>query len=409
LLVSLNWLKNYVDIGEETPEKLSEKITKSGIEVDGIEYIISDTSHNVVIGYVNECEQHPNADKLKLCQVDVGEEELLQIVCGAPNVAAGQKVVVAKPGAVLPGNFKIKKVKLRGIESNGMICSLQELSVKEQFVHTQYAEGIVVLPDDSVVGEKVEALLNLDDAVLEFDLTPNRADALSMLGVAYEVAAILDTNVHLPKPTYATLDEKATDYVSVSVENSEVCPYYGAFIVKDVEVKPSPLWMQNYLLASGIRSINNVVDITNYVLLEYGQPLHAFDYDLLQSNEIAVRQAYDREEIVTLDNQTRILTTDDLLITNGQKGVALAGVMGGAETEVHDGTSTILLEAAYFSGASVRHTVNKTGLRSEASARFEKGVDPNRVREAGERACELLAMYANATIVSGVAEFDELD
>lgn len=409
MLVSLNWLKNYVDYGELSPEKLGEKITKSGIEVDGIEYVISEASDNVVVGYVKECEQHPDADKLKLCQVDVGEEALLQIICGAANVGQGQKVVVAKPGAVLPGNFKIKKVKLRGIESNGMICSLQELSVGERFIHTQYAEGIVVLPDDAVIGEKVDALLNLDDAVLEFDLTPNRADALSMLGVAYEVAAILDEEITLPEPTLTKSDEKVTDYVSVTVDDATACPYYGAFIIKDVEVKQSPLWMQNYLLASGIRSINNIVDITNYVLLEYGQPLHAFDYDLLASKEIIVRRANDKEQLVTLDGQTRTLSQDNLLITNGDKGVALAGVMGGAETEVNDATTTVLLEAAYFDGQIVRQTVKETGLRSEASTRYEKGIDPNRVREAGVRACELLVKYANGTVVTGLAESDQLD
>lgn len=409
MLVSLNWLKNYVDFGEQTPEQLGEKITKSGIEVDGIEYVISETSDNIVVGYVKECEQHPNADKLKLCQVDVGEEESLQIICGAPNVAQGQKVVVAKPGAILPGNFKIKKVKLRGIESNGMICSLQELSVGERFIHTQYAEGIVVLPNDAVVGEEVDALLNLNDAVLEFDLTPNRADALSMLGVAYEVAAILDEDLSLPKPALPNSTEKVEDFVTVKVDDADACPYYGAFIVKDVKIKPAPLWMQNYLLAAGIRSINNVVDITNYVLLEYGQPLHAFDYDLLDSTEIVVRHAKDQEQLVTLDGQTRTLTPDNLLITNGEKGVALAGVMGGAETEVHENTSTILLEAAYFDGQSIRHTVKETGLRSEASTRYERGIDPNRVREAGIRACELLAEYANGTVIGDVAAFDELD
>ncbi len=409
MLVSLNWLKNYVDFGVQTPEQLGEKITKSGIEVDGIEYIISETSDHIVVGFVKECEQHPNADKLKLCQVDVGEEEPLQIICGASNIGQGQKVVVAKPGAVLPGDFKIKQVKLRGIESNGMICSLQELSVGERFIHTQYAEGIVVLPDDAVVGEDVDALLNLDDAVLEFDLTPNRADALSMLGVAYEVAAILDEELVLPKPALPTSTEKVEDFVTVKVDDANACPYYGAFIIKDIKVQAAPLWMRNYLLAAGIRSINNVVDITNYVLLEYGQPLHAFDYDLLDSKEIVVRHAKDQEQLVTLDDQTRTLSSENLLITNGEKGVALAGVMGGAETEVNENTSTILLEAAYFNGQSVRHTVKETGLRSEASTRYERGIDPNRVREAGIRACELLVEYANGTVVGNIAEFDALD
>ncbi|MFD2133879.1 phenylalanine--tRNA ligase subunit beta [Pseudogracilibacillus auburnensis] len=408
MLVSLNWLKKYVDFGSLTPEQLAEKITKSGIEVDGIEYIVNEKSENIVVGYVKECEQHPNADKLKLCQVDVGEETL-QIICGAPNVAQGQKVVVAKPGAVLPGNFKIKKVKLRGIESNGMICSLQELSVGERFIVPAFAEGIAVLPEDAVVGASVDELLNLDDAVLEFDLTPNRADALSMLGVAYEVAAILGEEISLPKPTIEAIDEQVSDYVKVSVDDPDLCPYYGASIIKDVTIGPAPLWMQNYLLAAGIRPINNVVDITNYVLLEYGQPLHAFDYDLLDSKEILVRRANNDEQMVTLDDQTRTLTDENLLITNGEKGVALAGVMGGANTEVNDDTKTILLEAAYFDGQTVRKAVKQTGLRSEASSRFEKGVDPNRVKEAGLRACELLVQYAGGKVIEGVAEFDQLD
>ncbi len=408
MLVSLNWLKNYVDLNDLTPEQLGEKITKSGIEVDGIEYIINEKSENIVVGYVKECEQHPNADKLKLCQVDVGDE-VLQIICGAANVAQAQKVVVAKPGALLPGNFKIKKVKLRGIESNGMICSLQELSVGERFIVPAFAEGIAVLPEDAVVGEPVDDLLNLNDAVLEFDLTPNRADALSMMGVAYEVAAILDKNIQLPEPKINPIAEAVSDYISVSVDDEEACPYYGAFIIKDVKIKPSPLWMQNYLLAAGIRPINNVVDITNYVLLEYGQPLHAFDYDLLDSKEILVRRAADEEKIVTLDDQTRVLSNEHLLITNGKKGVALAGVMGGANTEVNEETNTILLEAAYFDSKTIRKAVMNTGLRSEASTRYEKGIDPNRVREAGLRACELLEKYADGKVVEGVAEFDQLD
>src|SRR5690625_2786668 len=407
MLVSLNWLKNYVDFGSLTPEQLGEKITQSGIEVDGIEYIINEQSDNIVVGYIKECGQHPNADKLKLCQVDVGDEHL-QIICGAANVAQGQKVVVAKPGAVLPGNFKIKKVKLRGIESNGMICSLQELGVGERFINPEFAEGIVILPDEAVVGEPVDDLLNLNDAVLEFDLTPNRADALSMIGIAYEVGAILDKDITLPAPKVDTITENVHDYVTVSVTDPDLCPYYGAFIIKDVEIKPAPLWMQNYLLAAGVRPINNVVDITNYVLLEYGQPLHAFDYDLLESKEIVVRRAQEGETIVTLDDQTRTLTTDNLLITNGKEGIAFAGVMGGAYTEVSDETKNVLIEAAYFDPQTVRTGVNQTGLRSDASNRFEKGVAPERVREAGLRACELLIKYANGTLVDDAVEFHEL-
>ena len=251
MFVSLNWLRNYVDFGDLSPEELAEKITKSGIEVDGIEYIRSEKSTNVVVGYVRECEQHPNADKLKLCKVDAGDGTDLQIICGAPNVAQGQKVVVAKPGAVLPGNFKIKKVKLRGIESNGMICSLKELGVDEKFIPAQFKEGIIVLGDENQVGQSVDEYLNLDDTILEFDLTPNRADALSMLGVAYEVAAILDKEINLPKPSVETKAEQASDFVKLAIEDPDLRSYYGAYLIKDIKVKASPLWMQNYLLAAG--------------------------------------------------------------------------------------------------------------------------------------------------------------
>ncbi|WP_077327343.1 phenylalanine--tRNA ligase subunit beta [Virgibacillus siamensis] len=407
MLVSINWLKRYVDIGDITPEELAEKITKTGIEVDGIEYI-ADESKNVVTGYVKSCERHPNADKLNLCQVDVGDETL-QIICGAPNISQGQKVAVARPGAVLPGNFKIKKVKLRGIESNGMICSLQELGIEEKYVPKDVADGIFVFPDDVEIGEDVEPLLNLNDAVLEFDLTPNRADCLSMLGVAYEVAAILNQDIMLPDETVNFSEEKATDHVSVEVENPELNPYYGAVIIKDLEVGKSPLWMRNALIAAGIRPINNVVDITNYVLLEYGQPLHAFDYDLLNSDKIVVRRAKQDEKMVTLDDVERNLSADHLLITNGKEPVALAGVMGGANTEVNADTKTVLLEAAYFNPSSVRKTVKDTGLRSESSTRFEKGVDPNRVARAGMRAAHLMQKYAGGTVLAEPATFDKLD
>lgn len=407
MLVSLNWLKNYVDIGSVSPEELAEKITKTGIEVDGIEYV-AEQSKGVVVGYVESCEKHPNADKLNLCQVDTGNEKL-QIVCGAPNVQQGQKIAVATPGAVLPGNFKIKKVKLRGVESNGMICSLQELGIEEKYVPKDVAEGIFVFSEYVAVGEPVEPLLNLNDAVLEFDLTPNRSDCLSMLGVAYEVAAILDKDVKLPDETIETSNETASDYISVEVDEPALNPYYGAFIIKDLQIQASPLWMRNALTAAGIRPINNVVDITNYVLLEYGQPLHAFDYNSLQSDKIVTRRAKQNEKLVTLDGVERLLSHDHLVITNGQNPIALAGVMGGANTEVSEQTNTILLESAYFSSSSVRKTVKDTGLRSESSARFEKGVDPNRVKRAGLRAAHLLQHYAGGVVTTGVASFDELD
>lgn len=405
--VSLNWLKQYIDLGEETPEELASKITKAGIEVETISSF-AEKSTDVVVGYVKSCEQHPNADKLKITQVDIGTEEL-QIVCGAPNVAVGQKVPVAKPGAVLPGNFKIKKTKLRGEASHGMICSLDELGIKAEYLPKGSEEGIYVFPEDVEVGRDVTEYLNLDDSILEFDLTPNRADALSMLGVAYEVGAILDKKVSLPETNIDVIAEKATDHVTIKVEDKEDTPYYGAFIIKDIEVAPAPFWMRQHLIASGIRPINNVVDITNYVLLEYGQPLHAFDFDKFGSNEVYIRRAKENETFVTLDDEVRTLTPEHLVVTNGKEPTAMAGVMGGANSEVTEGTTTVLLETAYFDAKRVRIGSKDHQLRSESSTRFEKGVDPNRVKLAGQRAAYLLAKYANGTILSGVSEYDKLD
>ncbi|RWZ59827.1 phenylalanine--tRNA ligase subunit beta [Halobacillus fulvus] len=407
MLVSLNWLQDYIDVSKYTPEELAEIITKTGIEVESVEPVAEEVQ-GVVVGYVEECEQHPNADKLSLCQVNVGEESL-QIVCGAPNIAKGQKVPVAVPGAVLPGNFKIKKTKLRGEVSNGMICSLQELGVDEKDVPKEYADGIFVFPDDVEVGAEATALLNLDDKIIELGLTPNRSDALSMAGVAYEVAAAIDGEYTLAEENVEPSNEKAEDKVTVKVEDPAANPYYGAFVIQDIEVGPSPLWLRNRLTAAGIRPINNVVDITNYVLLEYGQPLHAFDYDRFGSNEIVTRRAKDGETIQTLDDQERTLTSDHLVITNGTEAHAIAGVMGGATSEVQDDTKTIILEAAYFNPAVVRQSSKDHGLRSESSTRFEKGVDPNRVERAGKRACELLQKYANGTVLAGVVSFDQLD
>lgn len=406
MFVSLNWLKQYVDLQGLTPEDLAEQITKTGIEVEGVEPFGEPIEH-LVVGYVKECAQHPNADKLNLCQVDVGDETL-QIVCGAPNVAQGQKVAVAKPGAVLPGNFKIKKTKLRGEESSGMICSLQELGIDAKYVPKEYEDGIFVFPEDAEVGADATALLNLDDVILELGLTPNRSDALSMLGVAYEVAAMLDTEIKLPNEDVQITNHKASDEVAVKVDATDLNPYYGAMVIRNIEVGPSPLWMRNRLVASGIRPINNVVDITNYVLLEYGQPLHAFDFDRFGSKEVVVRRAQEGETIQTLDDEQRTLSSDHLVITNGNEPVAIAGVMGGADSEVHEGTTNLLLEAAYFDPQTVRKASKAHGLRSEASVRFEKAVDPDRVKRAGIRAAQLFAQYANGEVLEGVVEHDEL-
>jgi len=407
MFVSYKWLQDYVDLSGVSASELAEKITKSGIEVEGVD-VLNEGITGVVVGHVVERVQHPNADKLSKCQVDIGQGEPVQIICGAPNVAQGQKVAVATVGAVLPGNFKIKRAKLRGEESNGMICSLTELGIEAKVVAKEYSEGIFVFPQDAEVGTDAIALLNRNDEVLELGLTPNRADCLSMLGVAYEVAAILGRDVKLPEIDQQPVNEKATDYITVKVEANEDNPLYAAKVIKNVKIGPSPLWMQTRLMSAGIRPHNNVVDITNYILLEYGQPLHAFDYDRLGSKEILVRRAQDGEKFTTLDDVERTLTSDHLVITNGTEPVALAGVMGGANSEVTSDTTTVLLEAAYFTGGTVRKASKDHGLRSEASARFEKGVDPNRVRAAGERAAYLMAKYAGGEVLEGASEVDTL-
>ncbi|PIC71293.1 phenylalanine--tRNA ligase subunit beta [Sporosarcina sp. P16b] len=407
MLVSTNWLSNYVDWNELSVEELAEKITRAGIEVDGI-IDRSFGMDNIVIGHVNNCVKHPEADKLHICQVDVGGE-ISQIICGAPNIAEGQHVIVARPGAILPGGMKIKKAKLRGEESNGMICSLQELGIEGKLVPKAYAEGIYVLPNDVRAGDSALTHLGLYDRILEFDLTPNRSDALSMLGVAYEVGAILSKDIKLPEISYSASAEKAQSVLKLSVEATEDNPMYVAKVVENVKVAESPQWLQNTLMSAGIRPHNNVVDITNYVLMEYGQPLHAFDYDRLETKEIVVRHAREGEKMVTLDQVERTLNDQQLVITNGKEPVALAGVMGGANSEVHEGTTTVVIESAYFAPSSVRQTSKEVGLRSDASTRFEKGVDPNRVAEAAERAAQMMAELAGGEVLEGSVTFDELD
>ena len=407
MLVSIKWLQEYVDTQGLAPADLGEKITRSGIEVDAV----IDRSHgmtNIVVGYVKECVKHPEADKLSICQVDVGGETA-QIICGAPNIAAGQKVIVARPGATLPGGIEIKKAKLRGEESNGMICSLQELGIESKLVPKAYAEGIYVLPEEAEAGSDVIANFDLDDTVLELGLTPNRADAMSMLGVAYEVGAILSEDVKLPEISYTEAAESASSLLTLNIDAPEANPLYVAKVIRNVEVKESPMWLQQRLMAAGVRPHNNIVDVTNYVLMEYGQPLHAFDYDSLKTGNITVRQAKEGEKITTLDNAERKLSAHNLVITNGEEPVALAGVMGGANSEVSASTTTIVIESAYFASGSIRQTSKDHNLRSDASSRYEKGVDPNRVIPAAERAAGLIAELAGGEVLAGSVMFDALD
>ncbi|MFD2671288.1 phenylalanine--tRNA ligase subunit beta [Marinicrinis sediminis] len=402
--VSYQWLSQYIDVQDLTAAELAEKMTRSGIEVDIVENRNQGVS-KVVVGYVKSKESHPDADKLNVTQVDVGGEEDLQIVCGAKNVDAGQKVAVAVVGAVLPGDFKIKKAKLRGVASHGMICSAKELGINDKLLPKELQEGIMVLPEDVEVGTDVVELLGLNDHVLELDLTPNRADCLSMLGTAYELGAILDREISLPQTESGKESHQpASDAVQVRIEAASLCSHYAAAVVDGIKVQPSPLWLQNRLMAAGIRPINNIVDVTNFVMLEYGQPLHAFDADKVKDGQVIVRQAREEEQIVTLDDQKRTLAPEDLVIADAEKAIAIAGVMGGANSEVSEATTRIILESAKFDGGSVRKTSRKLGLRSEASLRFEKEVDPAAVRPALQRAAALMADIAGGQVWQGVVE-----
>ncbi|NOU87659.1 phenylalanine--tRNA ligase subunit beta [Paenibacillus sp. LMG 31460] len=406
--VSYQWLSEYVDVSGFTAEELAEKLTRSGIEVD----IVEDRNKgvtNVVVGFVKSREKHPDADKLSVCIIDAGQGEDLQIVCGAKNIDAGQKVPVAMIGAVLPDGLQIKRAKLRGVESQGMICSAKELGLNDKLLPKEIQEGILVLPEDTEIGSSILDVLAISDKVLELDLTPNRSDCLSMLGAAYEIAAILGRGVKLPDAETAiqaagTAAVKAADRISVKITATEQCSHYAARLIEGVRVGTSPLWMQNRLMAAGIRPINNIVDITNFVMLEYGQPLHAFDAEQLNNGHIDVRLAEAGEKLVTLDDVERSLEPHMLLITDGTKPVGIAGVMGGANSEVTEGTTRILLESAKFAGSSVRRTSRQLGLRSEASLRFEKEVNPEAVLPALNRAAALMAQYASGQVADGIAQ-----
>lgn len=404
--VSTEWLSDYISLENVVAEELAEQITRSGIEIDSVEKRSPGVSQ-VVVGYVKSKEKHPDADKLNVCIIDAGLGEDLQIVCGAKNVDAGQKVPVALVGAKLPGGLEIKKAKLRGVASEGMICSAKELGLIEKFVPKEQQEGILVLPDNTEIGVPINSVLGLDDEVLDFDLTPNRSDCLSMLGAAYEVGAILGREVKIPEPEKKLIEvsEAASNHISVHIKAPELCNHYAVRYFSNVKIAPSPQWMQNRLAAAGVRPINNIVDITNYVMMEYGQPLHAFDADQISGGSIGVRQAGEGETLVTLDGQERKLEAGALLITDGEnKPVGLAGVMGGLNSEVTGDTVNIILESAHFDGGSVRKTSRQLGLRSEASLRFEKEVDPNRVIPALNRAASLIAQYAGGTVHQGIVE-----
>lgn len=399
MFISKEWLSTYVNI-DQPVDALAEKITRTGIEVDDIVDYTKDIK-NIVVGYIESIEAHPDADKLNICQVDIGEEESVQIVCGAPNVDAGQTVIVATVGGRLPGGIKIKRAKLRGERSEGMICSLQEIGIPAALVPKAFENGIYVFSEKVQPGTDALTALYLNDQVMEFDLTPNRADALSMIGTAYETAALYNLQLTKPNTMSKASSEEASNTLSVNVQNQEKVPYYSARVVKNVTIGPSPEWMQMRLIKAGIRPINNVVDISNYVLLEYGQPLHMFDKDQIGSEVIEVRQADANEKITTLDDQERTLVDSDIVITNGEEPIAIAGVMGGDFSEVTENTKNVVIEGAIFDPVSIRHTSRRLNLKSESSSRFEKGIATEFVDEAVDRACYLLETYASGTVTEG--------
>ena len=404
MLVSYKWLKELVDVDVTTAE-LSEKMSTTGIEVEGVASPAQGLS-NLVVGHILSCEDVPDTH-LHLCQVDTGDEVPRQIVCGAPNVKAGIKVIVALPGARIADNYKIKKGKIRGMESLGMICSLQELGLPDSIVPKEFADGIQILPENAVPGESIFPVLDLDDEIIELSITPNRADALSMRGVAHEVAAIYGKEVHFPVKTLAEADKAASDVLQVAIESDKVLTY-KARVVENVTVQPSPQWLQNRLMNAGIRPINNIVDITNFVLLLFGQPMHAFDLDKFEGQKIVARQARTGEKLVTLDAVERDLTPEDIVITVADKPVALGGVMGGQATEIDSSSKNVVLEAAVFDGKSIRKTSGRLNLRSESSARFEKGINYDTVSEALDFAASMLQELGKGTVLAGQVSAGEL-
>ena len=394
--VTLNWLKNYIDF-ELAPNELADRLTMLGIEVESIKQLSAELE-GVIVGSVTAIRPHPNADKLVLCQVDVGGTEALQIVCGAPNVREGMLAPVATIGATLPIGLTIKRAKLRGEESHGMLCSEKELGLSED------AAGLMELPADIPLGTSFSAALGLGDVVFELEITPNRPDCLSMIGVAREIRAETGNALKLPQVDLNEAEADIREMTSVTIEAPDLCPRYAARVIQGVKVGASPEWLQQRLESVGVGVINNIVDITNFVLMEYGQPLHAFDYHKLAENRIVVRRAATGENITTLDEIARELTPDMLVIADAEKPVALAGIMGGYDSEITETTADVLLESAYFNPSSIRATAKALGVSTEASYRFERGADPSIVPAALDRAAQLIAELAGGTICKGIVD-----
>ena len=408
---SLSWIKKYVPELDVTAQEYTDAMTLSGTKVEGYVQLDEDLE-KIVIGQIEKIERHPDADKLIICQVNVGNETV-QIVTGAPNVKEGDKVPVVLDGGRVagghdgkptPGGVKIKKGKLRGIDSYGMMCSIEELGSTREMYPEAPEYGIYIFPEDAVVGTSAVKALDLDDAVIEYEITSNRVDCYGVLGIAREAAATFNKKFCPPEVKETGNDENASDYIKVTVEDPELCTRYCARVVKNVKIGPSPKWMQRYLAKNGIRPINNLVDITNYVMEEYGQPMHAYDLDHIEGKEIVVRRAAKGEKFVTLDGQEREMDDSVLMICDGKKPVGIAGIMGGENSMITDEVHTVLFEAACFNGTNIRLSSKKIGLRTDASGKFEKGLDPNNAQAAIDRACQLMEELGAGEVVGGMVD-----
>ncbi len=403
MIISRNWLEEYLDLSNYDNKKLEEIIYNKIIEIEKSEDFIN--ASNLVIGKVLECENHPNSDHLHVCKVDI-KTEVLQIVCGAPNVKKDAYVIVAKIGAILPGDFKIKPSKIRGVESFGMLCSLEELGVEEKYIEDEFKDGIYLLGDDAIIGEDPLEYLGLKDYMFELGLTPNRSDLLSYYGVLYDIAAVTKQKFELEK--FEVIESENINPLNINIKTDK-CLKYSTRVLDNIKIEESPRWLKSKLIKNGIRPINNIVDVTNYVLLFLGQPLHAFDYDKFNSNNILVRLANKDEKVLTLDNVLRTLNDEDIVICNNEKVVSIAGIMGGYDTMISNDTTKIILESAYFSPSEIRKTSKRLNLRSDSSIRFERKIDPNRIDLALDLACYLIKNLTNANIYKQINTVDYLN
>jgi phenylalanyl-tRNA synthetase beta chain len=400
--LSRKWLSAFTDI-HATSKEYADAMTLSGSKVE-LTHEPSEEIKNVVVGLVEKIERHPDSDHLWVCQINVGREEPVQIVTGAQNVSAGDLVPVALHKSLLPGGKKIEKGKLRGVLSNGMLCSLSELSLDKHDFPYAIEDGIFIMQEECAPGDDIRPVIGADDSIVEFEITNNRPDCLSVIGLARESAATFGTELHIPEPAVKGCGGDIREHLSIEIESPELCPRYTGRMVKNIKIEPSPKWMRQRLRAAGVRPINNIVDITNYVMLEYGQPMHAFDYACLDGGKIVVRTAKPGEMIHTLDGTPRALTPEMLVIADAKKPVGVAGVMGGENSEITENTKLAVFESANFNGISIRKTALALGMRTDASGRFEKGLDPENTYKAVQRACELVELLGAGEVIDGVID-----